>query len=134
MNTPGGIHHLALQVRDLEGARAFYGGLLGLPELRRWPLPDGGVRSVWLDLGAGAFLALERAGAAAPLPGEAPFHFAGAGWLLVALRIEAGARASWERRLADAGVEVVHRTAFTLYVRDPEGNRVGLSHYPEPAP
>jgi len=24
----------------------------------------------------------------------------------------------------------VHRTRWTLYLRDPEGNRIGLSHYP----
>jgi hypothetical protein len=39
----------------------------------------------------------------------------------------------WEERLHAGGVEVVHRTRWTLYVRDPEGNRVGLSHHPEPA-
>jgi hypothetical protein len=49
----------------------------------------------------------------------------------VALGIARGERAAWERRLSDAGVPVEYRTAFTLYVRDPEGNRVGLSHWPE---
>ena len=53
---------------------------------------------------------------------------------LVALRIERAARADWLRRLAAAGVAVEARTAFTLYVRDPEGNRVGLSHWPDEAP
>ena len=28
------------------------------------------------------------------------------------------------------GVDVVHRTRWSLYVRDPEGNRIGLSHFP----
>jgi hypothetical protein len=52
---------------------------------------------------------------------------------LIALRIERAAREAWERRLAAAGVAVEARTAFTLYVRDPEGNRVGLSHFPDEA-
>jgi hypothetical protein len=25
---------------------------------------------------------------------------------------------------------VAHRTRFTIYLRDPEGNRIGLSHWP----
>ncbi|HXX30163.1 MAG TPA: glyoxalase, partial [Myxococcaceae bacterium] len=31
------------------------------------------------------------------------------------------------------GVAVEHETRWTLYVRDPEGNRVALSHHPQPA-
>ncbi len=44
---------------------AFYTGVLGLPILRRWPVAgdEKRDRSIWLDLGAGAFLALERADA-----------------------------------------------------------------------
>jgi catechol-2,3-dioxygenase len=103
----------------------FYSGLLGLPVLRRWP-GDAGERSVWLDMGAGAFLALERT-AAAPAADE---H---AGWHMVALRIARDERATWVSRLAAAGHPVYQRTPFTIYARDPEGNRVGLSHYPEPA-
>ena len=35
-------------------------------------------------------------------------------------------------RLREAGVAIEDRTAFTLYVRDPDGRRVGLSSYPTP--
>jgi hypothetical protein len=103
--------------------------VLGLEVLTRWPSPDGGVRSVWLALGDG-FLALERA---SDRPVSPPWIDGRAGLHLLALRIEASRRAEWEARLALRGVEVVHRTAFTLYVRDPEGNRVGLSHHPDAA-
>src|SRR5688572_20727804 len=58
---PAAVHHLALLVDDLPAAERFYRDVLGLPVLRRWPDADGGERSVWLDLGGGAFLALERA-------------------------------------------------------------------------
>ena len=34
--------------------------------------------------------------------------------------------------LARAGVAVEAATEFTLYVRDPDGRRVGLSSYPLP--
>jgi len=128
-----GVHHLAIQVRDLPSVERFYREVLGLPVLRRWPAADGvGERSVWLDMGDGAFLALEVIGAA-HADAHADPDGARAGIHLVALRIGTAERGEWEARLARAGVAIYHRTAFTLYVRDPEGNRVGLSHHPESA-
>ena len=127
-----GVHHAAIAVRDLAKLEAFYTQVLGLPVLRRWPEADapGEWRSTWLDLGGGAFLALERTADGA----EADGARAGTGYLMIALRISPTARAAWEARLAAAGVAVARRTDYTLYVDDPEGNRVGLSHWPEPAP
>jgi glyoxylase I family protein len=52
---------------------------------------------------------------------------------MVALAIARDQRPLWEAHLAAAGVTVARRTTYTLYVDDPEGNRVGLSHWPEPA-
>lgn len=134
-----GVHHLAIQCADLAACERFYREVLGLELLRRWP-GAAGDRSVWLALGGGAFLALERAErgvagepAAAPSP-DTPWRDGRAGIHLVALRIAPAERAIWEARLAAKGVPVAHRTRFTLYVRDPEGNRIGLSHWPEEAP
>jgi catechol 2,3-dioxygenase-like lactoylglutathione lyase family enzyme len=124
------FHHLAIQCAELERCEPFYRDLLGLPVLQRATGDDGRARSVWLGLGGGGFLALEAAGEA---PDQRPWVDGRPGLHLVALRIEAGGRAEWEARLAAAGVEVVHRTRWTIYVRDPEGNRVGLSHHPEAA-
>jgi catechol 2,3-dioxygenase-like lactoylglutathione lyase family enzyme len=126
-----GFHHLAIRCVALEPCERFYREVLGLPVVQRAAGEDGGARSVWLGLGGGGFLALERA--EPPLEAR-PWSDPRAGLHLVALRIGAGERAAWEARLAEAGVEVVHRTRWTLYVRDPEGNRVGLSHHPEEAP
>lgn len=127
---PLAFHHLALQCADLAGCERFYREVLELEVLRRWPREEGGDRSVWLRLGDG-FLALE--------PAEEPqapstFRTGRAGLHLVALRIDAGERARWEARLEALGVPIVHRTRWTIYLRDPEGNRVGLSHYPEDTP
>ena len=123
------VHHLAVRCADLGACERFYREVLGLPVLRRWPDGAGGDRSVWLGLGDG-FLALERApSAAGPLPQEA-----GRGLHLFALRIAASERAAWEARLAAAGVPVAHRTRWTLYLQDPEGNRIALSHHPDEAP
>jgi len=52
---------------------------------------------------------------------------------LLALRIERAERQEWIDRLAKAGVPLNEQTAFTIYCRDPEGNRIGLSHWPDPA-
>ena len=125
--SPTHIHHLAVKVADLARAEAFYSGLLGLAVLERWPMPDGrGERSLWLDLGAGAFLALERAEeAGAGKSEDAP------GIHLVALHIARTEREAWIAKLTQAGHPVYHQTDYTLYVRDPEGNRIGLSHWPD---
>jgi catechol 2,3-dioxygenase-like lactoylglutathione lyase family enzyme len=124
-----GVHHVAVQCLDLARCETFYRDVLGLAVLRRWQDETGAERSVWLSLGEGqAFLALERANEAGP---AAPFHDGRAGLHLVALRIAPADRERWEARLAAAGVAVFHRTRWTLYLRDPEGNRVGLSHHPD---
>ena len=124
------VHHVAVKVADLARAESFYVGVLGLSVVRRWPLPDGsdasGDRSLWLDLGAGAFLALERSEAPGAEKAEG-----GPGIHLVALHIPRSERASWIAKLAQAGHPVYQQTDYTLYVRDPEGNRIGLSHWPD---
>lgn len=117
------LHHLALQVKDLERARAFYAGVLGMHETRRQP------HSIWLDLD-GSILMLERAEGDVV---ERPWRSDAPGLHLVAFAIGRAERAAWKEKLAAAGHPVVHETAFTIYVRDPEGNRVGLSHFPDPA-
>lgn len=117
------VHHLAIQVQDVERALTFYRDLLGLPETRRQP------HSVWLDAG-GVILMLERC---AGDPRPAPWRSEHPGLHLLALAIDPAARADTRRRLLAAGYPIEGESAFTLYTRDPEGNRVGLSHYPDPA-
>lgn len=38
--------------------------------------------------------------------------------------------AQWEEKLTSAGIDVEDRTAHTIFVRDPDGHRVGLSVFP----
>ena len=123
-----GFHHLALQVCDLERTRAFYAGVLGLQELARHRREDGSVRSIWLGVPGGGFLALEQV-SGQPVKDE--FRHPRPGYLLVALAIRADQRAAVLAELARAQVPVVHQTRWTLYFRDPEGNRVALSHHPD---
>lgn len=115
-------------VSDLEAAERFYSGILGLPVVRRWQDAEGRPRSVWVELGAGAFLAIERAEASGPVRSdEAP------GLHCVAFAIERGERELYRARLEEAGLLVARETVYTLYTRDPDGNLVGFSHYPEVA-
>jgi catechol 2,3-dioxygenase-like lactoylglutathione lyase family enzyme len=113
------VHHLALRTKDLARLEAFYAGALGLAVVRR-----DGERSVWLDAG-GAIVMLERAAPGEPEPPAGSME-------LTALAIEPDTLAHYTDRLARAGVRIEDRTDFTLYVRDPDGRRVGLSSYPAP--
>lgn len=118
------LHHVAIQVPDLDAAVAFYAGVLGLVEVRRQP------HAVWIDAG-GAILMLERCAGAAtaePWASTTPGHF------VVAFAIRPDERATWRARLDEAGVAIHHESGFSLYFRDPWGTRLALSHYPEPAP
>lgn len=115
------LHHLALRVSDCERALAFYSGLLGLNEVRRTE-EGGALRAVWLAAGD-VVIMLEKS-----LRGAGPAS--GSGHVLA---FEAQGLGSWEGRLAAAGVPIDDRTAETLFIRDPDGHRVGLSVHRFPA-
>ncbi len=115
------VHHIAMRTRDLESLRRFYSDVLGLGELSRQYTPDGALRSIWLSAG-GAVVMLEVAGEREPLPTLG-------GMDLLAFAIDAQDRAAFEHRLEVACVPVEGATDHTLYVRDPEGRRIGLSTY-----
>ncbi|MBX3196852.1 MAG: VOC family protein [Labilithrix sp.] len=112
------IHHLALRTGDLARLERFYAGTLGIAVLRR----DAG-RSVWLDA-AGTIVMLERREASEPSVDARSLE-------LVCFAIAPGAHDAVVARLAAAGVAIEARTAFTLYFRDPDGRRVGVSSYPD---
>jgi catechol 2,3-dioxygenase-like lactoylglutathione lyase family enzyme len=118
---PAGVHHVALRVADPERSLAFYGGVLGLAEARRFAEEDGRVRSIWLHAG-GSIVMLERV-----IKGAGPAT--GSGHVLA---FAVDDLAAWEARLLAAGLTVADRTAATLFVTDPDGHRVGLSVYPLP--
>jgi len=123
------VHHLAVVAADVERVARFYVGVLGLRELRRWDDAEGRLRSIWCELGAGAFLAIEQSEREGPRRTDvAP------GFHCVALGIRPDERETWRERLERAGVPVFRQSVYTLYVRDPEGNIVGLSHFPQASP
>jgi catechol 2,3-dioxygenase-like lactoylglutathione lyase family enzyme len=120
MSEPTGIriHHVAIRVADPVASLAFYSGVLGLPEVRRFQ-EAGHVRSIWVRAGD-AVLMLER-----EIKGIG--HTAGSGHVLA---FEVKSLEDWVGILELAGRPLIERTASTLYVADPDGHRVGLSVYP----
>jgi catechol-2,3-dioxygenase len=94
----------------------FYTDALGLSVARR-----DGERSVWLRAG-GTTLMIEQAEDAEP-------EVARGSKDLVAFGIEAEDVDRWRRVLEANAIAIEGETAFTLYFRDPDGRRIGLSHY-----
>ena len=109
------IHHIALRVSDCLRSAAFYSGVLGLPEVRR-AVEDGEIRALWLQAGD-TVLMLEKG-----LRGTGP---EGGSGHLVAFAVDD--LSEWERRLQSAGLDVMDRTPYSLYVSDPDAHRVGLT-------
>ncbi|MEW5853991.1 MAG: VOC family protein [Myxococcota bacterium] len=122
--TTSKLHHLALGARNVDLVASFYRDVLGLTEITRHHHADGTLRSVWLDLG-GATLMVEQTHERPRL-----VDGVGSGPFLLALRVDAKERHALEGRLAAAGAHIEYRSPFTSYARDPEGNRVAISHHP----
>lgn len=119
------LHHLALGAHSVETVAAFYRDLLGLPENTRHHYPDQTIRSIWLELSAHAVLMIEHTD-------QPPREVTGIvpGLFLLTITVPATERHATEKRLKNAGHPIESRTEFTSYFRDPEGNRVAISHYP----
>ena len=123
------VHHLALLVNDLEASENFYREVLGLEEEKRWFENDGKtLRSIWLRTGDNSRLMLERATSTENRRSEGA-----SGWHLFALQIEASKREAWRDYLSSQGIGISQESSYSLYIEDPEGNKVALSHWPHPA-
>ncbi len=113
------IHHLALLTADPARLARDYAAIFGLPVVREQH-DDDGVRAVWIDLG-GTLLMIER-GARQGKPGQ------GRGLDGLFLAVAPGSGPEWAARLGD---RVTGRTDFTIYATDADGNRIGVSSYPD---
>ena len=129
-----GVHHIAVQVRDLDRSRSFYVDVLGMTETRRQP------HAVWVEAAAqpggvqtggasSVIVMLEKCDAT---DGPQPWASARQGLHLLALTIDVADRDAWKKRLLAAGAPLEKESGFTLYTRDPDGTRIGLSHHPTP--
>jgi len=112
------VHHIALRTPDLVRLEAFYVEVLGLVVKRR-----NAERSVWLAAGD-TILMLECAEANEPKIPEGSQEF-------FAFAITREQKITFEEKLAAAGITLEHETEATIYFRDPDGRRIGLSHFTE---
>jgi glyoxylase I family protein len=118
------LHHIALGAQDVARVATFYADVFELDVVARHE-DEGGLRAIWLSC-EGVLLMVERAAEGRPL-----VEGVAAGPFLLAFAVEPSARASVERRLEAQGAPIEARTDFTSYARDPEGNRVAVSSWPE---
>ena len=111
------IHHLAMRTLKLARLESFYAETLGLPVIQR-----DGARSVWLRAGD-AILMIEQAEASEPpIPAM--------GMDLVAFAVHVDDVERYRRILIENQIETESETAYTIYFRDPDGRRIGISHFP----
>ncbi len=129
---PSSAHHIAIQCVDLDAMVEFYQTVLRMRMVRRWPSDEprtAGDRSVWLATG-NTIIALERCVGQVE---RRPWNDDRPGLHLLALQIVRDHRDAWCQWLAHCGVEIKNESSWTVYIVDPEGNRIGLSHFPDAA-
>lgn len=121
------LHHIALVAQDVNRVAAFY-ELLGLKRTKEQS-DDKGLYSIWLKM-EDAILMIERSDATAHRP-VAGFHDKAPGYHLIALTISKKEKSDWMTKLSELRIPIVFFTDYTMYLMDPERNRVGLSFYGE---
>ncbi len=109
------LDHASVRIGNLERARAFYEGLLGLERAER---PDLGVRGEWYTLGQGQLHLIEGRSSGANEGGIDPTdrHFA----------IQVDDLDAMRQQIKTAGIEMLDFGGQQLWIRDPDGNTVEL--------
>lgn len=110
---PKQLHHASIRVADLERSRAFYGGLLRLPEIDR---PDLGFPGSWYGIGASQLHLIQREPLPLKIDPTGP-HFA----------IEVENLDEARRELKAYGAEVLDPGGDQLWVLDPDGYTVEIT-------
>jgi catechol 2,3-dioxygenase-like lactoylglutathione lyase family enzyme len=111
-----GVHHVSINVADVDAALAFYVGELGLRQ--RQDRPDLGVGGAWLDAGDQQIHLIE-----APVPDDRGQHFA-----LLVEDLDAVVEELRGRGLAVGDPTPIGRSR-QAFMRDPSGNSIEL-HQP----
>lgn len=117
--TGGGLclHHIAIRTGDVDGTLQFYTTMLGLEVVR-----DQRPRSAWLGLSDGSVIMVEARGAGEPQIPDGTLE-------LMAFRVSTAAKAAVRERAIGAGC-FDGETEHTVYLRDPDGRRLGVSTFP----
>ncbi|MEE2902283.1 MAG: VOC family protein, partial [Myxococcota bacterium] len=120
------LNHLAIKSKQLEELAEFYIKVLELPLLKTFT-DESGLRSIWLSLGT-SILMIERSDyneREASTPTE--FSADKPGYHLLAFTVSAEKQNALRGSLHDFEIKIEHETEYTIYFRDPDGNRIGLS-------
>ncbi|OCP23455.1 MULTISPECIES: VOC family protein [unclassified Ensifer] len=120
-----GILETALYAEDIDGAEAFYGGVLGLEKITR-----AGNRHVFFRCGPGVLLIFNPAETVKPPSPDAPLPVpphGSTGQGHMCFRVSAEALGVWKEKLETAGVVIEADVrwpngARSFYFRDPAGN------------
>lgn len=117
------LHHIALGTSRVEVLAEFYEHGIGLERLKVHYEKDGHeIRSIWLR-SASVVLMVERTDSSPALPASPLIP----GWSTLVFGGDFDA--SYKERIRSLGGRDDGQTDYTLYFRDPDGNRFGLSHY-----
>ena len=116
------LHHIALQVTNIENCEKFYRNILQLPFLEYKYDETGKIRSAWFDL-EGSMLMLEKV----------EIKNIDSALNVLALSITPNEREVWKKKLQAAEIKLDHESKFSLYFSDPAGNQLAFSHYPHEA-
>lgn len=114
-----GLHHASLVIADLEAARAFYEGHLGLAPLAR---PDLDFAGLWYDLGGGQALHLLQV----PNPDPTERGVRCGRDRHLALRVQGLEGLATRLEAAGLAVERSRSGRPAAFVRDPDGNAIEL--------
>jgi len=124
------LNHLAVKTHNVEGLAKFYTDILDLKETRRHN-DEHGLRSIWLKIGT-SILMVERSRSTITQDGKklTPFSDDPPGYHLIAFTIDEDEKNLWRQRLSSEKIRIENESEYTIYFRDPEGNRIGLSSFP----
>lgn len=110
------IHHIAIGTKNPDGLKQFYSVLPGLVFEKDHFLSSGELRSSWFFAGETRIMIEKEENPKAPLA-------------LVFSVPDRQQRRILEETFAS---QFEGKTEFTRYFKDPDGNRLGFSSYPEP--
>ncbi|MDF3819616.1 VOC family protein [Leptospira sp. 96542] len=109
------IHHIAIGSPSPKDLAKFYESIPGLRKIQEHRTETGDLRSVWFESGK-SILMLELGKSQGPK----------------ALIFDWNLNEKQEWAVFFANIPIFERTKFTIYFLDPEGNKLGVSHYPNP--